>query len=153
MEIQGRGVLGLVSLGQICRLGSSRLDKASATKEYTGADCDIKSYALSDEAISPLGQNAALFTHRTAIDGACGGQKIPATNWIASVYVREGDKWKAIFHAQSAVVDPKATVPIPERKQAPAKPTARDSQTDAILAVERDVWEARREHDAKKSRI
>ena len=28
--------------------GSSRLDKASATKEYTGADCDIKSYALSD---------------------------------------------------------------------------------------------------------
>jgi hypothetical protein len=56
--------------------GSSRLDKASATKEYTGADCDIKSYAQSNEAISPLGQNAALITHRTAIDGICGGKKI-----------------------------------------------------------------------------
>jgi ketosteroid isomerase-like protein len=130
--------------------GSSRLDKASATKEYTGADCDIKSYALSDEEISPLGENVALITHKTAVDGTCGGQKIPAMNWTASVYVRDGDKWKAIFHAQSAVVDPKATVPIPERKQGPAKPTARDSQTDAILAVERDVWEAWREHDAKK---
>ena len=130
--------------------GSSRLDKASATKEYTGADCDIKSYALSDEEISPLGENAALITHKTAIDGTCAGQKIPAMNWTASVYVRDGDKWQAIFHAQSAVVDPKATAPIPERKQGPAKPTARDSQTDAILAVERLVWEAWREHDAKK---
>jgi hypothetical protein len=130
--------------------GSSRLDKASATKEYTGADCDIKSYALSDEEISPLGENAALITHKTAVDGTCGGQKIPAMNWTASVYVRDGDKWQAIFHAQSAVVDPRATAPIPERKQGPAKPTARDSQTDAILAVEREVWEAWREHDAKK---
>jgi hypothetical protein len=130
--------------------GSSRLDKASATKEYTGADCDIKSYALSDEEISPLGENAALITHKTAVDGTCGGQKIPPMHWAASVYVRDGDKWKAIFHAESAVVDPKATVAIPEHKQSPANPTARDSQTDAILSVERDVWEAWREHDAKK---
>jgi ketosteroid isomerase-like protein len=130
--------------------GSSRLDKASATKEYTGADCDIKSYALSDEEISPLGENAVLVTHKTAIDGTCGGQKIPAMNWTASAYVRDGDKWKAIFHAKSAVVDPKATVPVPENKRGPAKPTARDSQTDAILAVEREVWEAWIEHDAEK---
>jgi hypothetical protein len=27
---------------------SGKLDKVSATKEYTGADCEIKSYALSD---------------------------------------------------------------------------------------------------------
>src|SRR5690349_22121096 len=28
---------------------SGKLDKGSATKEYTGADCEIKSYALSHE--------------------------------------------------------------------------------------------------------
>jgi hypothetical protein len=130
--------------------GRSRLDKASATKEYTGADCDIKSYTLSDEEIRPLGENAVLITHKTAVDGTCEGQKIPAMNWTASVYVHDGDKWKAIFHAQSDVVDPRATVQIPGREHSPAKPTARDSQADAILAVERDVWEAWREHDAKK---
>jgi ketosteroid isomerase-like protein len=130
--------------------GASRLDKASATKEYTGADCDIKSYALSDEEISSLGKNAALITHKTTVDGTCGGQKIPADSWTASVYVSDGDKWKAIFHAQAPVVDPKATATIPGRKQGAAKPTARDSHTDAILAVERLVWEAWREHDAKK---
>ena len=130
--------------------GPSRLDKASATKEYTGADCDIKSYALSDEEISSLGKNAALITHKITVDGTCGGQKIPADSWAASVFVSDGDKWKAIFHAQAPVVDPKATVTIPASKQGAAKPIARDSHTDAMLAVERAVWEAWREHDAKK---
>ncbi len=130
--------------------GSSRLDKASATKEYTGADCDIKSDALSDVEVTLLGENAALITHKTAVDGTCGGQKIPAMNWTASAYVRDGDKWKAIFHAQSDIVDPRTIAPSPERKQSSAKTTARDSQTDALLAIERNVWEAWREHDAKK---
>src|SRR5271169_4038331 len=32
-----------------------RLDKASAAREYTGADCEIKSYALSNDKMSSLG--------------------------------------------------------------------------------------------------
>src|SRR5882762_3619017 len=54
---------------------SGKLEKASATKEYTGADCEIKSYALSDEQMSPLGKDAALITHKTTVNGTCGGQK------------------------------------------------------------------------------
>ena len=92
---------------------SGRLDKASATKEYTGADCEIKSYALSDEQMQPLGKDAALITHKTTVDGTCSGQKVPVNSWVASVYVRDGDRWKAAFHAEAPVVDPKA---------APAKP-------------------------------
>src|ERR1700675_571767 len=34
---------------------SGKLDKASATNEYTGADCTIRSYALSDGQMRPLG--------------------------------------------------------------------------------------------------
>ena len=41
-----------------------KLDKASATKEYTGTDCEIKSYALSDEQLSSLDKDAALITIR-----------------------------------------------------------------------------------------
>jgi ketosteroid isomerase-like protein len=130
--------------------GSSRLDKASATKEYTGADCNIKSYALSDEEIRPLAKNAALVTHKSSVDGTCGGQKIPADSWTATVYERDGDKWKAIFHSQAAVVDPKAATTLSTRTEGDSKPAARDPHTDAILAAERAVWEAWREHDAKK---
>src|SRR5277367_6580837 len=85
-----------------------RLDKASATKEYTGADCDIKSYALSGEQMSLLDKDAALITDEATVDGTCGGQQLPADSWAAGVYIRDGAEWKAAFHAAAAVVDPKA---------------------------------------------
>jgi ketosteroid isomerase-like protein len=134
---------------------SGKLDKASATKEYSGAACEIKSYALSDEQMSPLGKDAALITYKAAVNGTCGGQKIPVNSWAAGVYVRDGDKWKAAFHAEAPVVDPKAAPAKPvdkkdARKEDKAKPTDRDARTDAMLAVERAVWEAWKAHDAKK---
>ena len=134
---------------------SGKLDKESATNEYTGAGCEIKSYALSDEQMKPLGNDAALITHKTTVDGTCGGQKVPANSWTASVYVRDGDKWKGAFHAEAPVVDPKVAPTRPaDKKEAPkkdgAKPAAPDAGTDAMLAVEKALWEAWRAHDAKK---
>jgi len=134
---------------------SGRLDKASATKEFTGADCAIKSYALSDERMSPLGKGAALITYKITVDGTCGGQKVPANSWAASVYVRDGDKWKGAFHAEASVVDPKAEPTKPaDKKKTPRKDEVQsvspDASTDAMLAVERTVWEAWRAHDGKK---
>jgi Domain of unknown function (DUF4440) len=134
---------------------SGRLDKASATKEFTGADCAIKSYALSDEKVSPLGKGAALITYKITVDGICGGQEVPANSWAASVYVRDGDKWKGAFHAEAPVVDPKAALAKPaDKKKAPqkdeAQPAAPDASNDAMLAVEKTVWEAWRTHDGKK---
>jgi ketosteroid isomerase-like protein len=132
-----------------------KLDKASATKEYTGADCEIKSYALSDEHIRPLGNGAALITYKTTVHGTCGGQKVPANSWAASVYVRDGDKWKGAFHAEAPVVDPRAAPAKPVyTREAPkedeAKAAGRDAATDAMLTVEKAVWEAWKAHDAKK---
>ena len=133
---------------------SGKLDKASATKEYTGADCEIRSYALSDEQMKPLGNHAALITYKTTVDGTCGGQKVPANSWAASIYVRDGSEWKGVFHAESPIVDPTAAAKPVANMEAPkaheTKPAARDAGTDAMLAVERTVWEAWRAHDGKK---
>jgi hypothetical protein len=134
---------------------SGKLDKASATMEYTGADCEIKSYTLSDEQMKPLGNDAALITYKKTVDGTCGGQKVPANSWAASAYVRDGDKWKGVFHAEAPVVDPKAAPAKPvDKMDAPkegqAKPADRDAGTDALLAVEQAVWEAWKAHDAQK---
>lgn len=134
---------------------SGKLDKASATREYTGADCEIKSYTLSDERMMPLGNAAALITHKTTVDGTCGGQKVPAHTWAASVYVRDGDEWKGAFHAEAPVVDPKAAPAKPvgregASKKVEAELAARDAGTDAMLAVEKDLWEAWRARDANR---
>jgi len=133
---------------------SGKLDKVSATKEYTGADCDIKSYALSDTRVTPRGKRAALITYKATVDGTCGGRKIPANSWAAGVYVRDGNQWKAAFHAQAAVVDPAAPPVKPNANSGAqgdgiAKPIAQDARTGTLLATETAVWEAWKDHDAK----
>lgn len=133
---------------------SGKLDKASAAKEYTGADCEIRSYALSDERMTPLGQDAALITYTSTVDGTCGGEAVPARSRAASVYVRDGDRWKAAFHAEASIVDPQAAPATPVGRQgAPAqggaRPAGADAVTEAMHAVEKAVWEAWRAHDAK----
>ena len=134
---------------------SGRLDKASATKEYAGSDCDIKSYGISDVQMSPLGPDVALITHRIAVNGTCGGQRHPPGSWAAAVYVRDGNQWKAVFHAEAAIVDPAAPPVKPGGKKAggeqkQSKPTDRDGRTDALLLLEKAVWEAWKDHDGKR---
>lgn len=131
---------------------SGKLDKASAVKEYTGAECDVKSYALSDETMTPLGADAAFITYKTTVDGTCGGKKLPANSWAVGVYVREGDVWKGAFHAEAPVVDPKA----PAKAAAPAGPAETkkeeakpDAATDALFAVEKKAWEDWKAGNAK----
>lgn len=134
---------------------SGRLDKTSAIKEYTGADCDINSYALSEARVSRRGNRAALITYKATVDGTCGGQKVPANSWVAGVYVRDGGRWKAAFHAQAAIVDPAAPpVGAVQRDRAQddgnVKRAAPDPHTGTLLAIERAVWEAWKDHDAKR---
>ena len=134
---------------------SGRLDKAAAIKEYAGDNCAVKSYALSDEQMKPIGKNAALITYKTTIDGACDGQKLPAHSRGASVYVRDRNTWKLGFHAEDVIFDANATSQRSVgEKIAPkgdvAKPSAADANTQAMLAVERPFWEAWRTHDAGK---
>jgi hypothetical protein len=132
-----------------------KLDKESAIKEYTGADCEIKSYALSDEQLSLLGKDAALITYKATINGTCGGQQLPTNSRAAAIYVRDDGKWKRAFHARAAIIDPKATVAKSVDGEhvlnvENAQPTNRNARTDAMLAAERNVWEAWRAHDVKK---
>jgi len=136
---------------------SGKLDKAAATKQYAGTDCSIKSFALSEEQTRPLGKDAALVTHKLIVDGSCSGQKVPAVSWAASIYVRDGGKWKGAFHAEAPVVDPKTSSAKPvaadgAAKGNPAKPAAADAATAAMLAAEKDLWENWRLHDGKKIR-
>ncbi len=134
---------------------SGRIEKAAATREYTGADCEIESYALSDEQMRPLGKDAALLTYKTTVDGTCGGQRLPANSWAASIYVRADATWKGAFHAAASIVDPGATPAIaavseeaPEKDE--AKPAAPDAGTDALVAAEKALWEAWKDHDAER---
>ncbi|REJ77523.1 MAG: nuclear transport factor 2 family protein [Acidobacteria bacterium] len=123
---------------------AGKLDKASASKEYAGADCDVKSYEISDDSMTPLGNDAAFITYKVAVDATCAGQKLPASSWAVGIYVRDGDKWKGAFHAEAPVADPNAppkpasSAPAAESKDAEKEA---DAATEALFAVEKKAWE------------
>ncbi len=129
---------------------NGRLDRAAAIKEYSGAECDVKSYTLSDEQMMPVGADAAVLTYKVTMDGTCGGQKLPAQQWAGGVYVRDGDRWKGAFHAETPIIDPKAP---PSSKPAPpatakVDETKPDASADALLAIEKKIWEAWKNKDS-----
>ena len=140
---------------------TGRMDRAAAMKQYAGTNCDVKSYSLSDDQMTPLGTDAAIISYKVAMDATCDGQKLPPEIWAASLYVREGDKWKGAYHAETPVENPNAP---PAKAAAPAKPAAAgspasaaspaagassDSMTEPMLAIEKKGWEAWKNRDAK----
>ena len=129
---------------------SGRLDKSVAKRVLSGVGCQIGSYRLTDKQVSQLTPNAAVLTHRTEVNGTCGGARLAPASYTATVYVREAGQWKVAFRAQSAIVDPmKATKPAVSDLWT-GGPTRSDVSTRILLAREQAVWSAWKDRDAKR---
>ena len=103
--------------------------------------------------MTALSEDAALITHKITVDGSCGGRKNPPASWAATAYVRDGSQWKAAFHAEAAITNPAAHPVKPLGAKAgseqKARPVGRDALTDTLLPLEKAIWEAWKDHDAK----
>ena len=157
--------------------GGQRMDKAATVKMIAGVKCDIKSMDLTEPAMSMIDADTYALSYKATWDGTCNGpdgkpMTVPSPVRSASIWVRSGDKWQAVFHGENLIVDPKnppnAAPAAPPKKEepkkddktaansntasntaAPARATP-DANTDALVKVELALWEAWKEHDAKK---
>ena len=155
--------------------GGQRMDKAATVKMIAGVKCDIKSMDLTEPAMSMIDADTYALSYKATWDGTCNGPdgkraKVPSPIRSASIWVRSGDKWQAVFHGENLIVDPKnpAAPAAPPKKvepkedvktaansntaantAAPARATP-DANTDALVKVELALWEAWKEHDRKK---
>lgn len=158
--------------------GGQRMDKAATVKMIAGVKCDIKSMDLTEPAMSMIDADTYALSYKATWDGTCNGpdgtpMKVPSPIRSASIWVRSGDKWQAVFHGENLIVDPKnpaaPAAPLEKPKKvepkkddktaansntasntaAPARATP-DANTDALVKVELALWEAWKEHDAKK---
>jgi len=85
--------------------------------------------------------------------------KIPSPIRAATVWARTGDTWRAAFHGENLLFDPKnpppakaegnKEKPTKDDKAAATKPAA-DPSTAAMMAIEKSVWEAWKAKDAAK---
>src|SRR6266404_4696866 len=156
--------------------GGQRMDKAATVKMIAGVKCDIKSMDLTEPAMSMIDADTYALSYKATWDGTCNGpdgkpMKVPSPIRSASIWVRRGDKWQAVFHGENLIVDlknpPPPPAPAAEKEEpkkddktaansntaantaAPATATP-DANTDALVKVELALWEAWKEHDAKK---
>ncbi len=160
--------------------GGQRMDKAATVGMIAGVKCDIKSMELTEPAMSMIDSDTYALSYKATWDGTCDGpdgkpMKVPSPVRSASIWIRSGDKWQAVFHGENLIVDPKNPPPPPApaaKKEQPKKDdkTAANSNTvpstavparatrdvntgantDALMKVELALWEAWKAHDAKK---
>ena len=52
---------------------SGRMDKAAAIREWSGTNCKIASYQISDSQVNRLTPEAAVITHKTTVDAPVAG--------------------------------------------------------------------------------
>ena len=121
--------------------GEGNMTKAEAIKMIAEHKCDVKSFSLSEGRVTPVGADAAVFTYKATADGTCEGKPIPSPVTAASVFVRSGDTWKAVYHNEVAIIAPKedakadanatnkGAAPTENKAAAPA-PAAKENKTE-----------------------
>jgi len=154
-----------------------RMDKAASVKMIAGVKCDIKSMELTEPAMSMIDADTYALSYKASWDGTCNepdgkSMKVASTIRSASIRVRSGDKWQAVFHGENLIIDPKnmpSTKPeskkLPENKEPKkddktaansntasnnAAPATPDANTDALVKIELALWDAWKAHDTKR---
>ena len=82
------------------------MGRDEAVKQVNTNNCEVKSYNLSDEKVTPIDKDAVILTYKADQDITCGGQKAPATVYATSIWKKQGGKWWAAFHQETAAVTP-----------------------------------------------
>ena len=156
---------GILNDKFVMREGGRQMDKAAVVKWIAGNKCNVKDWKLEDPLMARIDADTYVLSYRGTFDGSCNGpdgkpMKIPSPIRAATVWIRAGDTWRAAFHGQDPIFDPK-NPPSParaagekeskkdDRAVATAK-VAADPSTVAMMAVEKSVWEAWMAKDAAK---
>jgi hypothetical protein len=164
--------------------GGHQMDRAATIKMIGATKCDVKSMSFDEQKMSMIDADTAALVYKATMDGTCTEngktQKIPSPARAATVVVRSGSDWKAVWHGETAILDPKTMKPAAadtkndEKAEKPAPPKDEEKKTesnstaaansnsataakpvadpaiDAIIAIEKSGWEAWKAQDAAK---
>jgi hypothetical protein len=147
----GKYFEGFLGDNMISGTGQGSMTKADVVKMIAENKSDVKSFTLSEARVTPVGADTAVLTYKAVVDGTEDGKKIPSPSTVATIFVRSGSDWKAIYHEEVAVVEPpkaddksnsnaapaakadekKEAPAAAEEKKAPAPPPAANSNSAA----------------------
>lgn len=111
---------GMLSDKFVSYMNGHRGGKADEIKMIASSKCDVKSWSLDDSQMAKINDDTYVVTYKGTWDGICTWEgkteKIPSPMRAASVWVRDGDKWKGVYHNETLIIDPKSPPPPPAKK-------------------------------------
>jgi len=139
-------------------MGKDRMDKAGIVSMIKTAKCENAEIKLSEPQMSKVNDDTYAFTYRSDNTGKCteNGKTmnlVPMRN--ATVWVRSGDKWQAVWHSENVIMaaaagdkkDDKAAAAEPKKEDKVA--AAEPKKDDKAAATETKKEEPKKE-EAKK---
>src|SRR5687768_12327605 len=97
---------GFLAENLISGSGEGTMPRAEAVKMITGHSDEVKSFTLSDPRVTPVGADAAVLTYKGVVEGTQNGKALPSPVTVATVFVRSGSDWKAVYHNEVAIIEP-----------------------------------------------
>lgn len=119
----GKFFEGFLGDNLISGTGKGSMTKADAVKMIAENKSDVKSFTLSEARVTPVGADVAVLTYKAVTDGTEDGKPIPSPSTVATVFVRSGADWKAVYHEEVAVIDPSKPAGSGNSNAAPAAKT------------------------------
>lgn len=149
-------------------LGGKRTSKGDELRMIAATACEVTKWDVTEPQLTMIDADTAALIYTSTVDGTCGGQKIPSPNRAATIWVREADKWRSVYHNETPILD--AKLPPAPKKPEPKKPPVKlppgkpanggtpdakpvvvpDALTETLMAVEKGGWEAFKARDAAK---
>lgn len=151
---------GMLSDNFVSFNNGQRSDKTAELAMLKALKCDVKSWSLEDPQMSKINDDTYVVSYRGNFDGTCTWEgkteKVPSPVRAASIWVRDGENWKGVYHSETPIIDPKnppqAAPPKKEEtgtSQSGAPKPAAGANTDTLVKMHQAGWEAFKAKDAK----
>jgi ketosteroid isomerase-like protein len=102
----GKFFEGFLAENLISGDGRGAMSRAEAVKMIAGHNEEIKSFSLSEPHVTPAGSDAVVLTYKGTMEGTQNGKALPSPVRVATVFVRSGSEWKAVYHNEVPIIDP-----------------------------------------------
>lgn len=141
--------------------GGKRYGKADEMKMIGSVKCEAKSWSHEDAQMAKINDDTYVMVYKSNFDGTCTmdgkTEKVPSPTRAATIWVRDGSDWKAAFHSETPIIDPKNPPAAPpaasgekkEEASADAAKPAAGPNTEALKKMHQGGWDAWKAKDAK----
>jgi hypothetical protein len=76
-------------------------DRAAEIKDIASGGCKISNWSIDDAKATKVNDNFYVMTYKGNQAGTCGEEALPKVTYTSTIFMKDGETWKPVFHANS----------------------------------------------------